>query len=90
VIYEIELKIVVLELGLHRLCQLQNVDDYAVDFLFLCCFEHYVAYRTCKHCRNSFWVIRGSKLGFWMKKGLRIREFLNCQMKLRLSELPVA
>jgi len=23
---------------------LQNVDDYAVDFMFLCCVEHYDAY----------------------------------------------
>jgi len=87
---KIGLKSYVLELGLEGCDNLQNVDDFVVDFMFLCCFEYYVAYRTCKHCRNSFWVIRGSKLSFWMKKGLRVREFLNCQMKLRLSELPVA
>jgi len=54
----------------------KNVDDFVVDCVFLCCFEYYVAYRTCKHCRKSFWVIGGLKLGFWMKEGLRVREFL--------------
>jgi len=68
----------------------QNVVDYVVNCMFLNCFEWYVAYRTCKHCRKSFWVIGGSKLGFWMKKGVRIREPWTAQMKLRSSELPVA
>jgi len=53
---------------------LLNVVNYAVDFIFLRCFDCCVAYRTCEHCSNSFWVIGGSKLGFWMKKGW---EFVN-------------
>ena len=80
----------VLELGLQNYDKLPNADDYVVDFMFLFCSEYYVAYRTCKHCRTSFWVIKGSKLGFWMKKGLRNRRFLSFQMRRRLSELPVA
>ena len=52
---------------------------------FCVVFEYYVAYSTCQHCRKSFWVIGGSKLGFWMK---RVREFVSfwtARMKLRLK-----
>ena len=35
---------------------------------------------------NHFGVIGGSKLGFWMKEGLRNRRFWSVQMMLRLSE----
>jgi len=67
---------VLLKLGLEVMLFCKNVDDPVIDCMFLCCFKYYVAYRTCKHCRKSFWVIGGSKLGFWMKEGLRVREFL--------------
>ena len=83
----------VLELGLQRLLKLQNVDDYDVDFMFMCCVEHYDAYRTCKHCNNPFWVIGGSKLGFWSENWsvpvsceARIRP-PNCQNRPPNSEL---
>jgi len=64
---------------------LEKVDDYVVDGMFLCCFEYYVAYRTCKLCRKSFWVIGGSKLGFWMKRVRKFVNFLTAQMKIRLK-----
>ena len=37
---------------------------YVVECMVVCCFACYVVYRTCKHCSNSFWVIRGSEIGF--------------------------
>ena len=54
----------------------------------LCCFECYDVYKTCKRFCKSFWVIGGSKLGFWKKKGFENRRFWSVQMMLRLSELP--
>jgi len=67
-ISEIELN-GVLELGLENYEQLLNVVNGVVECMFLCCFGYCVVFRTWKPFRNSFWVIRVSKLGFWMKKG---------------------
>jgi len=36
------------ELGLEALMFCKNVDDFVVNCIILCCFEYYVAYRTCK------------------------------------------
>jgi len=68
IIAEIELKTCVLELGLESCDRLLNVVNYVVNACFLSCFGYCVAYRTCKPFCNSFWVIRGTKIGFWMKK----------------------
>ena len=64
----------------------ENMMNGVVWCMFLCCFSYYVAYRTCKHCSNSFWVIRGSKIGFWGEKWCKNRNSL-CQIVLRFCQI---
>jgi len=52
--------------------------NYVVDGVFLSCIWCFVAYRTCKLYNDSFWVIGGSKLGFWLREGFENRRFLVC------------
>ena len=68
----------------------KDVDESVVDYMFLWCFEWYDVYKTCKRLCKSFWVIGGSKLGFWMKMGFENRSFETAQMSVRSSEQTVA
>ena len=62
-----------------RIWKCSIVDELCVDddvrMTCLCCF---VVPWTHKHYSKSFWVIGGSKLGFWMKMGLENRRFDFC------------
>ena len=67
---EIGLKVGVLELGLESDDVMLIVDDYVIDVCFLSCCGCYVAYGTCKHCNNTFWVIKGLELGISLEKSV--------------------
>jgi len=42
----------------------ENMMDYAVLCMLICCFVSSIAYMTCKQVCKHIWVIEGSKMGF--------------------------
>ncbi len=56
-----------------------------VDSVYLSYFDALVSSEPINLILKSFWVIGGSKLGFWMILGLENRSLKTAQMKLRLK-----
>jgi len=65
----------ILKIGLNWCCfwlgfeNMMNCWRICCWFYVFVLFECYDVYKTCKRFCKSFWVIGGSKLGFWMKMG---------------------
>jgi len=55
----------------------KNVDDYVIDVCFMSCCGCYVAYETCKHGSNTFWVIKGLELEISRENGENVKEKRN-------------
>ena len=66
-----------------------NVLNCVVDCVSVIRFWCFVVYWTHKPYNNSFWVIGGSKWGFWDEKGLWNRRFLVCPGEASLKRAAI-